>query len=121
MGKKSITKLVAIVGAMSLLFGTVTVSAATISTSMNSEKNTITASAKAGAGSYSFTCKGWEKHPTTNHEVEYNKVIGAGGTSSAAVNFRTDAGYQFQKLLHGSRLRVSCVFNSSNLGTVYVQ
>ena len=64
---------------MSLLFGTVTVSAATISTSMNSEKNTITASAKAGAGSYSFTCKGWEKHPTTNHEVEYNKVIGAGG------------------------------------------
>ncbi len=118
--KLKFTKMFALVGAMTILLGTVQVSANCISANMNSARTLITAGASMGSGSYHFTCDGWERHPTTLHEVRVNKTIHAGGSNSASVNFRTDNGYKFERNLHGLRLNVSLVFNSGYKGFINV-
>lgn len=119
--RKKLTKVLAITAVMTLLLGTVPVSAASISASLNSDRTKVSASATAGTGSYTFTCYGWEKHPTTHQEYLYNKTTTVGGSTKASVAFNTDAGYKFEKTLNGTKLRVSCKFNSGSLGTIYIQ
>lgn len=95
--------------------------AASISAHLNGSAQVKTTFNSGSSGYHRVIVAGWEKHPTlANPYVWYSKTQAATGSGTMTVTHYTDAGYQFQLLYSGSRLKSTVYFGGTYIGEVIV-
>lgn len=94
--------------------------AATVSANLNSTNTTVTTTYSNCYASTIVYVIGYEKHPTTEHVVYYNKPKSSTIVGKVSFKHSTDAGYKFQLEYRGTKLQSKVVIAGSSVASLAV-